>query len=212
MTWSDLNTPEDVMNPELASAVRRFKNEKTGEVNVRVFQGQYYVSGNANEVITTVLGSCIAVCIRDPKTGYGGMNHFVLPSAAKSLPQGFSMRYGIYSIERLVNEILSIGGERDRLEVKVFGGANVLAGSKQIGSRNSDFVEDYLAREGLAIASKHVRGILARRVRYYPTSGRVLMSTINSKTSEIGRTEANLMERNLLEAGAGKVEIFGASD
>ena len=88
----------------------------------------------------------------------------------------------------------------------------MLAGSKQIGSRNADFVEDYLAREGQTIASKHVRGTLARRVRYYTTNGRVLMSTINSKTAEIDRTEASLMDRNLLEAGAGMAEISGETD
>jgi len=190
---------------------RRFVNPRSGETHVRVFQGQYYVTNDPCEVLSTVLGSCVSVCIRDPQSGYGGMNHFLLPQAASSRPQGFSLRYGVHSIERLVNDILGHGGVRSRLEIKVFGGANVLRGMAKIGTRNADFVENYLAREGLPIAASHLRGVIARRIRYYPRTGRVLLSRISHDAVDIGRQEIKLLDQNLLEPGAGKAEIFNGS-
>lgn len=198
----------EILEDVLESGPRRFVNARSGEVFVRVFQGQYYVTNQPGEVLSTVLGSCIAVCIRDPKIGYGGMNHFLLPQAAGSRPQGFSLRYGVYSIERLVNDILGHGGDRSRLEIKVFGGANVLTGMARIGTRNADFVEEYLEREGLPIAAKDIRGEIARRIRYYPKTGRVLLSRISRDTIEIGQQEIKLIDGNLLDAEAGKTEIF----
>lgn len=199
---------DEMVEDSFEGGPRRFLNSRSGEVFVRVFQGQYYVTNRPGEVLSTVLGSCIAVCIRDPKIGYGGMNHFLLPQAAGSQPQGFSLRYGVYSIERLINDILGHGGDRKRLEVKVFGGANVLTGMAKIGTRNADFVEAYLEREGLPIVAKDIRGDIARRIRYYPTSGRVLLSRISRDTIEIGQQEISLIDRNLLDVEAGKAEIF----
>lgn len=185
-----------------------FRSERTGETVVRIFQGEYYVTNKENEVLSTVLGSCIAVCIRDPQIGFGGMNHFLLPFAASPSRNGFSLRYGTYSIERLINAIVTHGGVKERLEVKVFGGGNVLKGMAQIGSRNAEFVDDYMKREGLTVAARHLGGDFARRIRYYPTSGRVMMGRINSELSSIGRQEFRLLGKNLLEPTAGKTVIF----
>jgi chemotaxis protein CheD len=198
----------DIFGEEFKCGPRRFLNSRSGEIFVRVFQGQYYVTNQPGEVLSTVLGSCIAVCVRDPKIGYGGMNHFLLPQAASSRLQGFSLRYGVYSIERLINDILGHGGDRNRLEIKVFGGANVLTGMARIGTRNADFVEDYLAREGLPIAAKDIRGDIARRIRYYPLTGRVLLSRISRDMIDIGREEVRLLDQDLLDKTAGEAEIF----
>jgi chemotaxis protein CheD len=196
---------------DIGNSPRRFLNPRSGETFIRVFQGQYYVTNDPTEVLSTVLGSCIAVCVRDPQTGYGGMNHFLLPEAASSRPQGFSLRYGVYSVERLVNDILGHGGERHRLEIKVFGGANVLRGMAKIGSRNADFVERYLASEGLPIAAMHLRGDIARRIRYYPKTGRVMLSRISRDAIDIGKQEIKLLDQNLLGLQAGETEIFKRS-
>jgi chemotaxis protein CheD len=203
-----LNKASQTIEDDMGSGPRRFVNPRSGETYVRVFQGQYYVTNDPGEVLSTVLGSCIAVCIRDPQAGYGGMNHFLLPQAAPSRPQGFSLRYGVYSVERLINDILGHGGERHRLEVKVFGGANVLNGMAKIGSRNADFVEQYLASEGLPIAARHLRGDIARRIRYYPKTGRVMLSRISRDAIDIGRQEIKLLDQDLLGAKAGETEIF----
>ncbi len=199
----------DQIASEIAPAApRRFRGARAGEMFVRIFQGEYYVTDRPDEVLSTVLGSCVAVCVRDPEIRVGGMNHFLLPSAASPSRQGFSLRYGVYSVERLINDILGRGGERERLEVKVFGGANVLKGMARIGSRNAEFVENYLAREGLPIAAKHLRGDIARRIRYYPTTGRVMMSRIDRDVMDIGKQEIKLLDKDLLTPSAGTTELF----
>ena len=203
MSLADQTTAESA-----STAPRRFRGAQAGETFVRIFQGEYYVTDQPDEVLSTVLGSCVAVCIRDPEIRVGGMNHFLLPSAASPSRQGYSLRYGVYSVERLINDILSRGGERERLEVKVFGGVNVLKGMAQIGSRNAEFVENYLAREGLPIAAKHLRGDIARRIRYYPTTGRVMMNRISRDVVNIGEQEIKLLDKNLLAPAAGKTELF----
>lgn len=199
---------DPIIDDRPATGPRRFPSGRSGETFVRIFQGEYYVTNRSDEILSTVLGSCVAVCIRDPRIGYGGMNHFLLPSAAASMPQDFSLRYGVYSVERLINDILGHGGERNRLEVKVFGGANVLAGMARIGTRNAEFVEEYLEREGLPIAAKHLRGNIARRIRYYPKTGRVLMSQISKDIASIGQQEIKLLDKDLLEPTAGTTELF----
>ena len=177
---------------------------------VWVGQADYYVSSSPNEIIVTVLGSCIAVCLHDPFTGYGGMNHFVLPEdTGVGGLAGFEMRYGSYSIERLVNTLVSKGAKRERLEAKVFGGANVLAGKSNVGHRNADFVEDYLKREGLKIKSQHLRGSLARKVRYFPTTGRVQLTELGRDAAlPIVTSESQLSRAYNLARNLGSVEIF----
>ncbi|MCZ7127370.1 hypothetical protein O6380_23755, partial [Salmonella enterica subsp. enterica] len=89
----------------------------------------YYVTRD-DVVLTTVLGSCVAACIRDEKAGVGGMNHFMLPDDENAGPDrvlSASMRYGCYALEVLINELLKMGARRERLEAKVFGGGAVLA-------------------------------------------------------------------------------------
>ncbi len=206
----------DASKPEIpirdmrgSSGPRRFRDDRTGQTVVRIFQGEYYVTDKPDEVLTTVLGSCVAVCMRNPRTGFGGMNHFLLPSDGAANRNGFSLRYGTYSIERLINALLSRGGDREILEVKVFGGANVLKGMVQIGSRNAEFVQDYLKKEGLIVSAHHLGGEIARRIRYYPKSGRVMMGRIRSDLTSIGQEEVKLLDKDLLEPTAGKAELFG---
>lgn len=172
---------------------------KADPVNVcRVKQGGYLVMDDPRVVLTTTLGSCVAVCARDPQTGWGGMNHFVLPrydAPLNHLPD-VALRYGSYSIERMFNEILSRGGRRERLEIKVFGGANLIAMSSNIGFRNADFVETYLVQEGFGITASHLRGHEARRIRYTPSTGRVQMNVIRRETVSIFADEERLAAKN----------------
>ncbi len=97
-------------------------------------------------MIVTILGSCVAACIRDPETGVGGMNHFMLPesNSGKWGATNANMRYGNFAMETLVNEILKTGCPRDRLEVKLFGGGNVIPGSLKVGDQNGKFALNYL--------------------------------------------------------------------
>ena len=61
------------------SAGRRFFDAASAAWMVKVFPGEFYVTKKTDEVLVTVLGSCVSACIRDPFAGIGGMNHFMLP-------------------------------------------------------------------------------------------------------------------------------------
>ena len=178
---------------------------------VKVFPGDHYVTSNADEMLVTILGSCVAACIRDATAGVGGMNHFMLPEAAGAGwdTDSASMRYGNVAMERLINDILARGGMRQRLEIKVFGGGNVLNGSSNIGHRNADFVEQYLAAEGLPIAARHLRGRLPRRVHYFPATGKVMLLELQSSDkNDVARAESAYKKKIQIEPVAGSVELF----
>jgi chemotaxis protein CheD len=150
--------------------------EQFGAHAVRVLPGETYTTSRKNEAIVTVLGSCVAACIRDPKTGLGGMNHFMLPeSATGQWGEGLSaaMRYGNFAMEALINTILRSGCARFDLEIKLFGGANFSAGATMIGRKNSDFALRYLKEEGLRVVASDLGGVLGRRIHYHPATGKV---------------------------------------
>ena len=95
---------------------------------VHVIQGEYKVVNDPNVVLSTILGSCVAACLRDPVAGVGGMNHFLLPgSAMRRSSGGDATRYGVHLMELLINGLLKQGARRDRLEAKIFGGAKTIA-------------------------------------------------------------------------------------
>lgn len=145
---------------------------------VHVVQGDHSVSvREPGTMITTVLGSCIAACFRDPETGIGGMNHFLLPGGG----DGNDIRYGVQAMEVLVNSLLAVGAERATLEVRLFGGARMLAGVNDIGSRNIQFATEFVKDEGF----KHVGGSLggdsARRIQFWPYDGFARQALVNAE-------------------------------
>src|SRR5690606_1295420 len=125
--------------------ITRYWDTKNNIYAAKIIQGEYYVSIN-NELITTVLGSCVSACIRDKKAGIGGMNHFMLPGDKvsrdhwRSSPVSVAASYGTVAMERLINVILSHGGRRENLEAKLFGGGKVLNITTDVGKDNIEFV------------------------------------------------------------------------
>lgn len=138
---------------------------------VNVVQGDFAISAQPAVVLTTVLGSCVAVCLMDRTRGIGGMNHFLLPSGGSE--GGSSMRYGTHAMELLINGLLKQGAERSRLEAKVFGGARMNDNLRDIGASNVAFAKDFLLAESIPILSESLLGSLARRIRFWPANGRV---------------------------------------
>jgi chemotaxis protein CheD len=145
-----------------------------------ILPGEYYVS-HRPMVIYTVLGSCVAACIRDPLLQIGGMNHFMLPESQGALddPLCQSARYGTFAMEVLINEILARGGQRERLEAKLFGGGHMFGHTMaDIGRTNVEFAKRYLRREGLRLIGQDVGEIYPRKIYYFTDSGRVLLKKI----------------------------------
>ena len=176
---------------------------------IRIGPGEYHVT-RSDSLIVTVLGSCVAACIRDPLAGIGGMNHFMLPTSATGTWGKVSadMRYGNFAMERLINDILRGGGRRERLEIKVFGGAAMLAHGAEVGHRNADFVEAYLKAEDMAIAARHLRGGFARRLEYAPLKGRVMMLEMGAGEAAVARVEAKFLKTIRSIPDGSSIELF----
>jgi len=151
----------------------------------KLLPGEYYVTAKS-EAVVTVLGSCVSACIRDRVFGIGGMNHFMLPihegerSTWKGGVADKITRFGNYAMEHLINDILSHGGMRKNLEVKLFGGGRIIQGLSDIGACNTRFVLDYLQQEGLPVVSQDLNGDYPRKLYYFPKTGRVLMKKLAS--------------------------------
>lgn len=156
--------------------------------------------------LATVLGSCVAACIFDGTSKVGGMNHFMLPDAA---PGDGSARYGAHAMELLINGLLKDGASRARLQAKVFGGGNVLPGMTldPIGTRNGNFVLDYLAAERIPIIAQDLFGVQPRKVCFFVRSGRTLVKRLPA-AGEIARVERAYRSQLAQKPVAGSVELF----
>jgi chemotaxis protein CheD len=152
---------------------RRIFDTRLGMFTVRVQPGECYTTAASDEVVVTVLGSCVAACIRDPRTGFGGLNHFMLPASETGDWSGVSavLRYGNHAMELLINAVLKSGCRRDALEIKLFGGADLTEGPSRVGSKNAAFVVDYLQQEGLSAMSADLGGAHPRVIQYAPATG-----------------------------------------
>jgi len=178
----------------------------------KIGPGEYYFT-NSNMVIVTVLGSCVAACIRDRVSGIGGMNHFMLPDSNcdSNDPNNISARYGTFAMEIMINQLLKTGARRENLEAKVFGGGDVMRGSAtaSVGPRNTAFALDYLRTEKIAIVGQDVLDNYARKVYFFPSSGRVLVKKIRTMHNEtIIEREQAYQSRLAVVDIQGDVELF----
>jgi chemotaxis receptor (MCP) glutamine deamidase CheD len=149
-------------------------------------------------VIKTVLGSCVAVCLWDPGTLVGGMNHFLLPDSDGRTSDDQPTRFGVHAMDRLIGEMVKLGADPSRFVAKVFGGASVLALSGPaagIPRANVRFVRAYLAREGLRVAATNVGGTLPRQIRFCTDTGKVLVRRLVGPKAQALVTEAERTER-----------------
>jgi chemotaxis protein CheD len=175
--------------PQFKKLQRRW-HPRFGKCTIKLMPGEYYVSAH-DELISTVLGSCVSACIRDPDTGVGGMNHFMLPGCeqscnskwggAKALPT----RFGVPAMRMLVDDIMRVGARKSRLEVKLFGGGAVMAmDANNVGERNIEFALEFMRREGLNVVAQDLGGDHPRKVKYFPRSGRVMVKRMRSQNTQ----------------------------
>ena len=145
---------------------------------VHVVQGDYAIADRDGIVMTAVLGSCVAACLRDPLAEVGGMNHFLLPETGLHASTG--VLYGAQAMELLINALMKHGARKDRLEAKLFGGARMIAGLSDIGRSNGEFARRFLRDEGIPCVAESLGGIRARRIRYWPLTGRARQILLDS--------------------------------
>jgi chemotaxis protein CheD len=153
---------------------------------VKVLPGEYYVSAD-DLVVMTVLGSCIAACIWDPRVRVGGMNHFMLPEGGSDS----GGRYGSYAMELLINELMKQGARRETMQAKVFGGGAVMSSftTMNVGERNTKFVLDYLQTERIAVVSKDVLDVHPRKVCFFPATGKAMVKRLASSNTDALETQ-----------------------
>ncbi len=124
--------------------------------------------------LTTILGSCVAVCLFDRRLRIGGMNHFLLPGSPPARGDE-PLRWGETSTEALVLDLLCAGATAPALEAKVFGGAHVAQSGAwpgvRIGDRNAETAFAVLARIGIPVAARAVGGAFGRRLVFEPHTG-----------------------------------------
>jgi chemotaxis protein CheD len=128
-----------------------------------VIGGEFAIVKDDDEIaFKTLLGSCVAIIFYDKEKKIKGMNHFLLPSTNNS---NEDMKYGLYSVEAMLNEMYKMGCRKENMAAKISGGAdivNVTLSSKSIGHRNVEFAMDFCASEGFRIISNHTRGVEGR--------------------------------------------------
>jgi len=143
-----------------------------------LYPGELFVK-KGPYVVTTILGSCISVCLFDPILRLGGINHYML---ALWNGEGLATpRYGNIAITKLINKMLELGASKDRLIAKVFGGAAVLQGNSGlmgVGDRNIIIAEDMLADERIPIVAKDVGGTLGRKIIFNTETSEILLKKI----------------------------------
>jgi chemotaxis protein CheD len=203
--------------PELASSpapecfARNVYFDRTHATTAaKLLPGEYFVA-TSEMVLVTVLGSCVAACIRDVRLGIGGMNHFMLPDTESAEPTSGAARYGTYAMEVLINHLLKLGAKRENLEAKVFGGGNVLPGLTiaNVGSKNAGFVVKYLATERIRIAARDLADVFPRKVYYFPATGRALIKRLQELKNDTALERETEYRRRLVEGPVGgDVELF----
>jgi chemotaxis protein CheD len=172
-----------------------------------IVQGEHKVVAEPGYMITTVLGSCVAVCLQDAVAKVGGMNHFLL---AEPTPGGITspadmQRYGIHAMELLINEMMRHGAVRERLRAHLYGGANVVAGLGDIGAKNAAFAREFVRMEGIGIGHCDLGGRHARKVEFLPYEGKA-RATLVAEPPPLAIAPAARRRRELVPAG--DIELF----
>ena len=178
---------------------------------MKILPGEFYATGQ-DEVIVTVLGSCVAACIMDPIAMVGGMNHFMLPvkQGERDPDVFYAARYGVAAMEFLINNLLHLGAQRDRLVAKAFGGGKVMRGmSTDVGGQNVDFVREFLRNEDIPIWSEDMGGPYPRKVYFFPHTGQVLVKRMETTHNDtVINRELTYIQEVIGKPMGGDVELF----
>ncbi|HLL04549.1 MAG TPA: chemotaxis protein CheD [Myxococcaceae bacterium] len=152
----------------------------TGLRTAYLHPGEIFTSATPTEV-TTILGSCVAVCLWDSQLRMGGVNHFLLPSPPSA--EQPSARYGDTAIPRLLEQLEALGSQRRNLRAKLFGGASVgpgarLSGRVQLGERNGELARRMLAELGISVIAEDLGGTSGRKLRFRTDDGTALIKKL----------------------------------
>jgi chemotaxis protein CheD len=180
-----MSSEHDCSNPS-------YFDREFGVEAVKILPGEFYASADGT-AITTLLGSCVSVCLFDPLNGVGGMNHFMLPQiliksdsgatrcsdpAAVACAASCSARYGACAMRHLLQRLKELGASESRLEAKLFGAGHVMAGMTDIGAKNASFALGYLQERGIPVVASDLGEHYPRKIFFFPATGRVAVKRI----------------------------------
>lgn len=197
---------KDIPQP-MVGQIARVKAHELAAQNVN--PGRWAISGG--RPLSTLLGSCVAVCLHDPVTRQGGMNHFLLPSKKNDSSSDTEVVLaGDYAMEILVNALMKRGAARKRLVAKAFGGGNVLSAIRTaIGERNARFATEWLGREGIPLIASDFGGALSRKVVFVPHTGEAYCrrTPMSQALATVVAGELDC-EKEMLAAGTREIDYF----
>ncbi|MEW5007820.1 MAG: chemoreceptor glutamine deamidase CheD [Cycloclasticus sp.] len=215
MTHSNIK-PEDMPSALPGfEEINRYWDTSHGYYSAKILPGQYYVSNN-DELIATVLGSCISVCVTDKVAGIGGMNHFMLPIYSREQADSWGStlisaetRYGNFAMEHMINDVIKHGGVKNRLELKVIGGGRVMDQMTDIGLRNISFVYDYIANERLQLVKEDVGDRYPRKVLFHVKTGKVKVRKLKKvNNSTLLQRDSEYLNKLNTQTVGGSVDLF----
>ena len=191
-------------------------NSKFGKEVTTIHPGEQFISGD--EIIHTLLGTCVSVVLYSESHKVGGLNHYMLPDTVSSVSDEASRlgagRYGVHAMELLINAFIKRGIPKEKLVAKVFGGGKVLnefspgRTGRHVGEKNADFILDYLKKENIPIAAQDLGGEGGRKIYFFPWTGKVLVSRLHQNT-EVIRLETAYSKFLSHQKGEGKIVLFG---
>jgi chemotaxis protein CheD len=151
-------------------ALKGFEQPDTSEPRHFLYPGQVFVTRDPI-TISTILGSCAAVCLWDRRKKAGGMNHYLLPEGPPDGPN--RLRYGNNANQELLSRVRAMGCEIRNLQAKVYGGSSAFAvdASNSVGSRNVQLAEEFLRSAGIPVVEKEVSGKHGRRLVFQVADG-----------------------------------------
>jgi chemotaxis protein CheD len=142
------------------------------------------------------------------------MNHFMLPRPPAHENDkwhgisGTATRYGTASMEQLIGNVIKQGGDRNRLEVKLFGGGRVLAGVTDVGRQNIEFAREFMRAEKLIVAAEDLGGVWPRQVQYFPRTGRVRVRRLERPDRTLAEREQHYLEAIEHQPKHGELDLF----
>lgn len=196
----------------------RFTQQTKGYNTHTVIGGEFAVGKDEDDVaFKTLLGSCVALMFYDKDKKIKGMNHFLLPKTENTIDD---MKYGLYSVEAMLNEMYKMGCKKQSMIAKISGGADIMQlnlSNASIGQRNVEFAKEFCRSEGFKVLSEHTRGEHGRLILLADNFDTFIKVTQKSDTDNKILTEEKKLQTEITKAPvikeySGAVEIFGVEN
>lgn len=200
------------------ASLSRFTQKTRGYNTHTIIGGEFAVGKDEDNIaFKTLLGSCVAIMFYDEVTRIKGMNHFLLPSSNST---NDDMKYGLYSVEAMLNEMYKLGCSKQNMSAKISGGADIMqliVASNSIGHRNVEFAKDFCKSEGFKLVSEHTRGEHGRLILLAEAFQTFIKVTQKSETdskilNEEKALQTEITKSPVIKEYVGGVDLFGVED